>query len=92
MRRSAEPVEGTVLSVVAAAADGAGRSGSDDLVAVARAAAAAATEALARTPSQLPALARAGVVDAGGRGLCVLLDALVEALSGVAPGLPRHRR
>jgi DAK2 domain fusion protein YloV len=81
----AKPVEGTVLSVVAAAADGAGRIGSDDLVAVARAAATAATEALARTPSQLPALARAGVVDAGGRGLCVLLDALVEALSGIAP-------
>jgi DAK2 domain fusion protein YloV len=79
------PVEGTVLSVVAAAAEGAGRLGSDDLVAVARAAARAATEALARTPQQLPALARAGVVDAGGRGLCVLLDALVDALIRTEP-------
>ena len=78
----ARPVEGTVLSVVAAAAEAAGRLKSDDLVAVARAAAQAAAEALARTPSQLPALARAGVVDAGGRGLCLLLDALVEALTG----------
>jgi DAK2 domain fusion protein YloV len=78
----AKPVEGTVLSVVAAAADAATRIGSDDVVAVAKAAAAAAAEALARTPSQLPVLARAGVVDAGGRGLCVLLDALVEALDG----------
>ncbi|GAB2624937.1 hypothetical protein Aab01nite_18870 [Paractinoplanes abujensis] len=77
----ARPVEGTVLSVVAAAADAAGRLKSDDLVAVARAAARAAAEALARTPQQLPALARAGVVDAGGRGLVVLLDALVEALT-----------
>ncbi|MBL7255295.1 DAK2 domain-containing protein [Paractinoplanes lichenicola] len=77
----ARPVEGTVLSVVAAAADAAGRLKSDDLVAVARAAAFAAAEALARTPQQLPALARAGVVDAGGRGLVVLLDALVEALT-----------
>jgi DAK2 domain fusion protein YloV len=76
----ARPVEGTVLSVVAAAADGAGRIKSDDLLAVARAAAGSAREALARTPQQLPALARAGVVDAGGRGLCLLLDALVEAL------------
>jgi DAK2 domain fusion protein YloV len=76
----ARPVEGTVLSVVAAAADGAGRLKSDDLLAVAREAARSAHEALARTPQQLPALARAGVVDAGGRGLCVLLDALVEAL------------
>lgn len=77
----ARPVEGTVLSVAAAAAEGAARIKSDDLVAVAREAARAAAEALARTPQQLPVLARAGVVDAGGRGLVVLLDALVEALS-----------
>jgi DAK2 domain fusion protein YloV len=81
----AKPVEGTVLSVVRAAADGASEAGSDDLVTVARAAARAAAEALARTPTQLDVLARAGVVDAGGRGLCVLLDALVEVLTGVAP-------
>jgi DAK2 domain fusion protein YloV len=81
----ARPVEGTVLSVVAAAADGAGRIASDDLLAVARAAARSAAEALARTPQQLPALARAGVVDAGGRGLVVLLDALVEALNNKTP-------
>jgi dihydroxyacetone kinase-like predicted kinase len=78
----AKPVEGTVLSVVAAAAEGAGRIKSDDLLAVARAAAHSASEALARTPQQLPVLARAGVVDAGGRGLCLLLDALVDALGG----------
>ncbi|GIF36262.1 DAK2 domain-containing protein [Actinoplanes xinjiangensis] len=76
----ARPVEGTVLSVVAAAAEAAGRIRSDNLVIVARAAARAATEALARTPQQLPVLAHAGVVDAGGRGLCLLLDALVKAV------------
>ncbi|MFC7534282.1 DAK2 domain-containing protein [Actinoplanes sp. GCM10030250] len=76
----ARPVEGTVLSVVAAAAEGAGRIRSDNLVMVARAAARAAADALARTPQQLPVLARAGVVDAGGRGLCVLLDALVAVI------------
>ncbi|MEV4275345.1 DAK2 domain-containing protein [Actinoplanes xinjiangensis] len=76
----ARPVEGTVLSVVAAAAEAAGRIRSDDLVIVARTAARAATEALARTPQQLPVLAHAGVVDAGGRGLCLLLDALVKAV------------
>ncbi|HEX5205745.1 DAK2 domain-containing protein [Paractinoplanes rhizophilus] len=81
----ARPVEGTVLSVVAAAAEGAGRISSDDLVAVARAAARSASEALARTPQQLPVLARAGVVDAGGRGLVLLLDALVDALTSTAP-------
>jgi dihydroxyacetone kinase-like predicted kinase len=39
---------------------------------------------LARTPEQLPALARAGVVDAGGRGLVVLLEAFVTSLTGEA--------
>ncbi|MGK5678793.1 DAK2 domain-containing protein [Actinoplanes sp. URMC 104] len=82
----ARPVEGTVLTVARAAAEAAGRIKSDDLVAVARAAAKAAAEALARTPQQLPALARAGVVDAGGRGLVVLLEALVEALTPSDPG------
>ncbi|MDT4992426.1 MAG: fatty acid kinase, partial [Actinoplanes sp.] len=81
----ARPVEGTVLSVLAAAADGAGRLASDDLALTARAAASAAAEALVRTPQQLPALARAGVVDAGGRGLVLLLEALVEALDIRAP-------
>jgi fatty acid kinase len=81
----AEPVEGTVLSVATAAAETACAADTDDLATVARAATAGATEALARTPDQLPVLARAGVVDAGGRGLVVLLDALVEVVTGQAP-------
>ena len=81
----ARPVEGTILSVADAAAGAAEAIRSGTLAEVAAAAAAAAGDALARTPSQLPALARAGVVDAGGRGLCVLLDALVETVTGVAP-------
>jgi DAK2 domain fusion protein YloV len=83
----AAPVEGTILTVVRAAADAAlsASGGGDDLAAVVQAAAEAARAALARTPEQLPALARAGVVDAGGRGLVVLLDALVEVVTGDAP-------
>ncbi|RKN30164.1 DAK2 domain-containing protein [Micromonospora musae] len=84
-RAVARPVEGTLLSVVAAAAAGAERAETDDLCAVAAAAAEEAAVALARTPEQLPALARAGVVDAGGRGLCLLLDALVEVVTGERP-------
>ncbi|TDC31025.1 DAK2 domain-containing protein [Micromonospora sp. 15K316] len=84
-RAVARPVEGTLLSVVAAAATGAERADTDDLPAVAGAAAGEAAAALARTPEQLPALARAGVVDAGGRGLCLLLDALVEVVTGERP-------
>jgi len=81
----AEPVEGTVLTVARAAADAAKAADSDDLLAVATAAARGAAEALDRTPQQLPVLARAGVVDAGGRGLVVLLDALVGVVAGTTP-------
>ena len=92
----AEPVEGTVLSVASAAAAAAKATDTDDLAAVVRAAAEGAAKALAHTPEQLPALARAGVVDAGGRGLVVLLDALVEVVTGEArvepPGPPPRRR
>ena len=48
-------------------------------------AAAAAREALARTPEQLQALRDAGVVDAGGRGLSVILDAAETVLTGRRP-------
>jgi uncharacterized protein len=48
-------------------------------------AAGAAREALARTPEQLPALAAAGVVDAGGRGVSVILDAAETVLTGRRP-------
>ena len=83
-----EPVEGTVLSVADGAAQAAAERDSDDLVAVVTAAAEGAARALARTPEQLPVLAAAGVVDAGGRGLCVLLEALVEVVTGVSAPPP----
>src|SRR5882757_4914961 len=62
------PTEGTMLTVARAAAVGA------DVPEVLQRAAAAASRALELTPLQLDVLARAGVVDAGGRGLTVLLD------------------
>jgi DAK2 domain fusion protein YloV len=77
------PVEGTVLTVVREAAASAAELGPADLAAVVRAAAAGAKAALARTTEQLPQLKAAGVVDAGGRGLCVLLDALEVIVTGV---------
>jgi len=80
----ASPVEGTVLTVAREAAAAAAELGPADLAAVVRAAAAGASAALARTPDQLPALRAAGVVDAGGRGLCVLLDALEQIVTGAA--------
>lgn len=72
------PVEGTVLTVLSAAAAAARCGGS--LHAVASAAVDGAREALTDTPRQLPVLARAGVVDAGGFGLVQLLRALVAVI------------
>ncbi|MEU6257615.1 DAK2 domain-containing protein [Streptomyces sp. NPDC047043] len=80
----AHPVEGTVLSVAAGAADAAGGA-EGDCGAVARAAYEGARAALAATPGQLAVLGRAGVVDAGGRGLVAVLAALVETFTGEAP-------
>ncbi|SFY49154.1 DAK2 domain-containing protein [Streptomyces sp. F-1] len=79
----AHPVEGTVLTVASAAADAAERA-AGDCAAVARAAYEGARAALAATPGRLAVLARAGVVDAGGRGLVAVLGALVEACTGEA--------
>jgi uncharacterized protein len=72
----AHPVEGTMLTVARAAAEAARRTESDRLDLVVAAAVLAAHDALRRTPSQLEVLSRAGVVDAGGRGIVVLLDVL----------------
>lgn len=59
------------------------------LAEVAMAAVAAAATALADTPHQLAVLAEAGVVDAGGRGVLVLLDELAAMITGEpAPARP----
>ncbi|HZW53877.1 MAG TPA: DAK2 domain-containing protein, partial [Candidatus Elarobacter sp.] len=73
-----EPAEGTILSVVSAAADAA-QGSHNDVAEQLVAAAGAAADALERTPEQMPALAAAGVVDAGGMGLVVVLEALARA-------------
>ncbi|MDG4664767.1 DAK2 domain-containing protein [Mycobacterium sp. 236(2023)] len=79
-----EAVPGTIVSVLhdAAAAAEDAVSEQADLVAVVAASTQAAAAALDLTPTQLDVLADAGVVDAGGRGLLVLLDALSAVLTG----------
>ncbi|WP_193610314.1 DAK2 domain-containing protein [Nocardioides lijunqiniae] len=82
------PVEGTMLTVARAASEAAVALAADPSVRardVFTAAARAAREALARTPEQLQVLKDAGVVDAGGRGLSVILDAAETALTGRRP-------
>ncbi|MFI7016380.1 DAK2 domain-containing protein [Streptomyces sp. NPDC050164] len=83
----AHPVEGTVLTVASAAADAADAAcgAEGDCGTVARVAYEGARAALAATPGQLPVLERAGVVDAGGRGLVAVLGALVETFTGERP-------
>ena len=88
------PVEGTILSVAAAAARAAELAAAtgSDLYAVAHAALAAARVALAATTAQLPVLARAGVVDAGGVGYVLVLEALELVIAGESAGDPRPER
>lgn len=79
-----DPVEGTILTVARAAGEAATEAarGGADLVGTLEAARRAAAAALERTPELLPALAAAGVVDAGGTGFALLLDALLSAADG----------
>ena len=85
-----EVVAGTVVSVLQAAAESVAQRAAEDagLGQALTGAGESAAIALERTPDQLPVLAEAGVVDAGGRGLLVLLDALTATVTGHVP----HRR
>jgi DAK2 domain fusion protein YloV len=87
-----EPVEGTMLTVARAAADAAQAAVpslpaelTEQMGLVITSAADAARVALEATTEQLEALRNAGVVDAGGRALCVILDAAQLALTGRRP-------
>lgn len=76
------PTEGTILTVARMALD-AGRSAAqadDDAVIVFGAICAAAHDALDKTPEMLPVLKKAGVVDAGGKGLCMIFDGMLSLL------------
>ncbi|MFC1933779.1 DAK2 domain-containing protein [Chloroflexota bacterium] len=78
------PVEGTILTVIkdTAAAAQAQASGNGDLISVMEAAVSAANESVANTPTLLPVLREAGVVDAGGQGLYTILEGALRHLRG----------
>ena len=80
-----DEVPGTIVSVLRAAADAVEECADEGLPAAISAAGDAAVVALEKTPEQLDVLADAGAVDAGGRGLLVLLDALRSTITGQAP-------
>ena len=80
-----EPVEGTMLTVIkdaALAAHQAAQEGDADLPSVAGATRQAAYESVHRTPELLDVLREAGVVDAGGLGVAVVLDGVYACVSG----------
>src|SRR5215211_3308022 len=79
-----EPVEGTMLTVIKDAAQAARDSveADADLPSAVEAARRAAHESVRRTPELLPVLREAGVVDAGGLGVAVVLDGVYARVTG----------
>ena len=91
-----KPAEGTILTVAreaAAAARKACETVQDDSAYVLETVVETAKSTLAKTPDMLPVLKKAGVVDAGGKGLVVIMDAMLQTLRGggiVAAGEPSN--
>lgn len=85
-----KPIEGTILTVVREASEAAKASAATGatLGATLRAARDAGRLSLDRTPDLLPVLKEAGVVDAGGAGFMLLLDAALNVVDGDPMPLP----
>ncbi len=93
-----KPTEGTILTVVREAAEAAAGAAADsaDIVTVLEQAVRASHAAVERTTEQLLVLRDAGVVDAGGFGLAVILEGMFRAIADpasaqMAPTGPRRR-
>jgi hypothetical protein len=81
-----KPVEGTILTVARETADACARAAenTDDLISVLETAVDEARRSVNRTPSLLPVLKEAGVVDAGGQGLAIVLEGILRFARGEA--------
>jgi hypothetical protein len=79
-----KPVEGTILTVARAVADSAEDAvkDTDNLVSILERIVFAAHEAVVLTPSLLSVLEEAGVVDAGGQGLFIILEGMLRYMRG----------
>jgi DAK2 domain fusion protein YloV len=87
-----EPVEGTLLTVMRRTADAmeeATQGGSASLPELFQAAVEGCRAAVLETPEQLPVLKEAGVVDAGGQGFALILEASLRYLKGEDVGALR---
>ncbi|HYW25097.1 MAG TPA: DAK2 domain-containing protein [Terriglobales bacterium] len=92
-RAVSKPTEGTILTVARQAgrsAAGAAQQPGASSVTVIKAAAAGARAAVERTPSQLRILRDAGVVDAGGYGLKIMLEGLLRSVEEVEDELSKQ--
>jgi DAK2 domain fusion protein YloV len=88
------PVEGTILTVIREAAEAAQAHAAtvgDDVVSIVEATVNAAKESVAKTPTLLPVLMEAGVVDAGGQGLYTILEGVLHYLKGEMEQLKLRR-
>ncbi|MBI1802422.1 MAG: DAK2 domain-containing protein [Chloroflexi bacterium] len=88
-----KPVEGTILTVARELSEAAARAAaeSDDLHHVLTAVVAEAQRSVARTPEIFPLLSEAGVVDAGGQGLFVILQGALKLVNGEKLAVNRVR-
>lgn len=79
-----KPTEGTILTVARVASETATKVSleCDDMTEVLDKTLKAAEDALEKTPEQLPALKKAGVVDAGGKGFIIILSAIADVING----------
>ena len=80
----ANPVEGTMLTVIASVADATREAAGEehDIATVLRIASDRAAETVAKTTEMLPVLQEAGVVDAGGQGLAVIIEGMRRSAAG----------
>ena len=74
------PTEGTILSVIRAAAEAAVKEEKQDVIDLLKVVVDASKVMLDKTPELLPALKKAKVVDSGGMGLYIILQGMYDAL------------
>lgn len=91
-----KPTEGTILTVVRLSSEKANAICKDDedIVSFWTEVVNAASEALDNTPNLLPQLKKAGVVDAGGKGLLIVFEAMLEMFKGneiIKPNTPKEK-
>ena len=80
----ANPVEGTMLTVIASVADATREAAGEghDIATALRVAGDRAAETVVKTTEMLPVLQEAGVVDAGGQGLAVIIEGMRRSAAG----------